>query len=113
MIQPMVQSMEQSMDQPIVQQRELFTSPQASPRETIYSTEPTSTIKETIQTQDSHWINDEVNRSIKEINLRTKEHKNKEKIKKHLGLDIDSSTLKQNYKQIRNQLLLENSKRWG
>ena len=113
MNQPMDQPMIQSMDQPMEQQRELFTSPQASPRETSYSTEPTSTIKETIQTQDSHWINDEVNRSIKEINLRTKEHKNKEKIKKHLGLDIDSSTLKQNYKQIRNQLLLENSKRWG
>ena len=62
---------------------------------------------------DNHWINDEVNRSIKEINLKTKEHKNKEKIKKHLGLDIDSNTLKQNYKQIRTQLLLENSKRWG
>ena len=58
-------------------------------------------------------INDEVNRSIKEINLKTKEHKNKEKIKKHLGLDIDSNTFKQNYKQIRAQLLLENSKRWG
>jgi hypothetical protein len=113
MVQQMVQPMDPPMVQPMVQQRELFTSPQASPRETSYSTEPTSTIKETIQTQDSHWINDEVNRSIKEINLRTKEHKNKEKIKKHLGLDIDSSTLKQNYKQIRNQLLLENSKRWG
>ena len=58
-------------------------------------------------------INDEVNRSIKEINLKTKEHKNNQKIKKHLGLDIDSNTLKQNYKQIRTQLLLENSKRWG
>ena len=62
---------------------------------------------------DDTWINDEVNRSIKEVTLKTKELKNKKKIRDILGYDIDTEMLKKNYKHIRNQLYLENNKRWG
>ena len=83
---------------------------------TVTQETPVQSIIEDVQKVrdlDNDWINDEMNRSIKEVNMKTKKLKNKNKIRDILGYDIDTKTLKNNYKQIRNTMLLNDSKRWG
>jgi hypothetical protein len=61
---------------------------------------------------DEALLDDEINRSIKEVYIRDKHRRNENKIRKVLCIKVDYEILKKHPKKIRNYLLMENNKKW-
>ena len=62
---------------------------------------------------DTYDIDEEINKSIKEVYIRDKIKRNEKKIRNVLGIKVDYDTLVNNPKKVRNYLLMENCKKWS